>query len=99
MIRPVELFSNPTNKRDWDPHGNGRTGARHRLPDTEGAWGRLAGLAGSLVVMVTFQSLLFGTRPSDPLVIGTAATVFLVAASLAAGVTSGRRRPAGRSTL
>ena len=59
--------------------------------------GLLAGLAGSLVMMVIFQSLLFGIRPSDPLVIGAAAMVFLVASSLAAGLPA--RRAAGVDPL
>ncbi|HEX3875423.1 MAG TPA: FtsX-like permease family protein, partial [Bryobacteraceae bacterium] len=52
--------------------------------------GLLAGTAGGLVLMRTTQSFLFGTGPSDPLVIGTAIAVFLCAALLASGLPAHR---------
>ncbi len=52
--------------------------------------GLIAGLAGSLAVMTVFQSLLFGIHPADPLVVGTAAAIF-VATALLAGVWPARR--------
>ncbi len=52
--------------------------------------GLIAGLAGSLAVMNVFQSMLFGVRPADPLVVGTAAGIFL-ATALLAGVWPARR--------
>ncbi len=54
--------------------------------------GLLAGLAGSLAVMTLLRSLLFGIRPVDPAVLGTAAAVFLIAAFVAGGL------PAMRAT-
>jgi ABC-type antimicrobial peptide transport system permease subunit len=47
--------------------------------------GLIAGLAGSLAIMTVFKSLLFGIRSADPLVIGTAAALFLVTGLAAAG--------------
>lgn len=49
------------------------------------ACGLIAGMAGSVVLMRFVQALLFGIRPADPLVAGTALTVFL-GSSLIAGV-------------
>ena len=45
------------------------------------AGGMAAGLAGSLALMRLTRSLLFGVRPADPLVIGTAVAVFLAVAA------------------
>jgi len=42
--------------------------------------GLAAGLAASVGLNAAFRSLLFGVRPSDPLVMATAAVVFLTAA-------------------
>jgi predicted permease len=52
--------------------------------------GLLAGLAGSLTIMTVFKSLLFGIRSADPLVIGTAAALFLVTGLAAAGAPAHR---------
>ena len=52
--------------------------------------GLLTGLAGSLAIMAIFQSLLFGVGPGNPVVIGSAATAFLVAALLAGGLPARR---------
>ncbi|MGI8745962.1 MAG: ADOP family duplicated permease [Bryobacteraceae bacterium] len=52
--------------------------------------GLMAGLAGSLAVMMLLRSLLFGIKPADPLVIGTAIAVFLVAALVAGGFPASR---------
>lgn len=52
--------------------------------------GLIAGLAGSLGVMMVFRSLLFGIKPADPLVMGTAMGVFLVAAFVAGGFPASR---------
>ncbi len=52
--------------------------------------GLLAGLSASLAMMAVFQSLLFGTRVNDPLVIGTAASVFVVATVIAASLPARR---------
>jgi predicted permease len=48
--------------------------------------GLIAGLAGSVAVMKLVESLLFGVKAADPLVIATAAAVFLVAAAIAGGL-------------
>ncbi len=50
------------------------------------AGGLFAGLAGSFAVMRLVQSLLFGIRPVDPIVIFTATAVFLSAALVAGGL-------------
>jgi predicted permease len=52
--------------------------------------GLLAGLAGSLGVMTFLQSLLFGIKPADPLVIITAMSVFLFAAFAAGALPANR---------
>jgi len=54
------------------------------------AAGLVVGLAGSLALMTAVRSLLFGIRPADPLVIVTAAAVFLVAAFIAGGLPASR---------
>lgn len=54
------------------------------------AAGLIAGLAGSLALMSFVGSLLYGIRPADPLVIVTAAAVFLAAAFLAGGLPASR---------
>ncbi len=45
--------------------------------------GLIVGLALSLAVMNVFQSMLFGVHPADPLVLGTAAAIFLTTAFIA----------------
>lgn len=55
--------------------------------------GLAVGLAASFAVTTALQSLLFGIRPVDPLVMGTAAAVFLAAAAVAGGLPA--RRAAG----
>jgi ABC-type antimicrobial peptide transport system permease subunit len=52
--------------------------------------GLLAGLAGSLGVMTLLQSLLFGIKPADPLVMVTAMSVFLFAAFAAGALPANR---------
>jgi predicted permease len=52
--------------------------------------GLLAGLLGSFAVMTLVRSLLFGIRPVDPLVIATAAAIFLAAALIAGGLPARR---------
>jgi predicted permease len=52
--------------------------------------GLLAGLAGSLGLMTLLQSLLFGIRTADPLVIATAMSVFLFAAFAAGALPANR---------
>jgi len=52
--------------------------------------GLFAGLTGSLIMMAILQSLLFGIRPSDPLVMGTAAAAFLVAVFVAGSLPARR---------
>lgn len=52
--------------------------------------GLAAGLAGSFAAMTMVRSLLFGIRPLDPLVIATAATIFLAAALIAGGLPARR---------
>jgi len=54
------------------------------------AGGLAAGLAGSLALMTFVRSLLFGVQPADPLVIITAAAVFLAVALIAGGLPAGR---------
>jgi len=54
------------------------------------AGGLIVGLAASLALMTFVRSLLFGIRPLDPLVITTAAAVFLAAAFLAGGLPASR---------
>jgi ABC-type antimicrobial peptide transport system permease subunit len=54
------------------------------------AGGLLVGLAGSLALMTLVRSMLFGIRPLDPLVISTAAAVFLAAAFIAGGLPAKR---------
>jgi predicted permease len=44
------------------------------------------GLVSSLAIMQIFRSLLFGIRPADPLVMATAAGLFLLAACVAGGL-------------
>ena len=55
--------------------------------------GLVVGLAAFAVLMRFAASLLFGVRPADPLVIGTAAAVFVTVAVIAAGI------PARRAAL
>ncbi len=52
--------------------------------------GLIAGLVGSLAVLVTVRSLLFGIKAADPLVLVTATMVFIIAAITAAGFPAGR---------
>jgi putative ABC transport system permease protein len=52
--------------------------------------GLIAGLSGSIAVIRVVQSLLFGIKPADPLVIATATAVFLTAAILAGGLPARR---------
>ena len=54
------------------------------------AAGLIAGLAVSLALMTFVRSLLFGIRSLDPLVITTAAAVFLAAAIIAGGLPASR---------
>ena len=54
------------------------------------AAGLAAGLAGSLALMTFVRSLLFGIRPVDPLVMTTAAAIFLAAAFIAGGLPARR---------
>ncbi len=54
------------------------------------AGGLLTGLAASLALMTFVRSLLFGIRPVDPLVMTTAAVVFLAAAFIAGGLPARR---------
>jgi predicted permease len=54
------------------------------------AGGLVVGLAGSLALMRLVQSLLFGIRTADPLVVTTAAAVFIVAALIAGGLPASR---------
>jgi predicted permease len=54
------------------------------------AGGLIAGLAASLSLMTFVRSLLFGIRPVDPLVMTTAAAVFLAAAFIAGGLPASR---------
>lgn len=54
------------------------------------AAGLMPGLAGTLALMRFVQSLLFGIKPDDPLVIGTAMAVFVGTALLAGGLPAHR---------
>ena len=54
------------------------------------AAGLIAGLAASLSLMTFVRSLLFGIRTVDPLVMTTAAAVFLAAAFIAGGLPASR---------
>jgi predicted permease len=54
------------------------------------AGGLLVGLAASLSLMTFVRSMLFGIRPIDPLVMTTAAAVFLAAAFIAGGLPASR---------
>jgi putative ABC transport system permease protein len=54
------------------------------------AGGLIAGLVASLALMTLVRSLLFGIRPVDPLVMTTAAVVFLGAAFIAGGLPASR---------
>jgi putative ABC transport system permease protein len=54
------------------------------------AGGLAAGLACSLALMTFARSLLFGVRPSDPVVMITGAAVFLAAALIAGGLPASR---------
>ena len=54
------------------------------------AGGLTVGLAGSLALVRFTQSLLFGIRPADPLVIGTAMAIFIATALLAGGLPARR---------
>jgi predicted permease len=58
------------------------------LKDVSGllSGGLVIGLAAALAFLTVFRSLLFGIRSADPLVIGTAITLFLLTALLAAGM-------------
>ncbi|MBV8898189.1 MAG: ABC transporter permease [Acidobacteriaceae bacterium] len=52
--------------------------------------GLIAGLAGSLAILLALKSLLFGLKTADPLVLATAIAVFVLAGIVAAGVPAGR---------
>jgi predicted permease len=52
--------------------------------------GLIIGLAAALGLLTLLRSLLFGTRSADPVVIGTAITLFLLTALLAAGMPARR---------
>ncbi|MBV9678723.1 MAG: ABC transporter permease, partial [Acidobacteriaceae bacterium] len=52
--------------------------------------GLAVGLASSLATMQLFRSLLFGIRPADPVVMATAAGIFLLAACIAGGLPARR---------
>ncbi|MFL6462804.1 MAG: ADOP family duplicated permease [Bryobacteraceae bacterium] len=52
--------------------------------------GLAVGLVSSLATMQIFRSLLFGIRPADPLVMATAAGIFLLAACIAGGLPARR---------
>jgi predicted permease len=52
--------------------------------------GLIVGLAVSLAIITVFKSLLFGIRNADPLVIGTAAALFLLTGLGAAGLPAHR---------
>jgi predicted permease len=54
------------------------------------AGGLIIGLAASLSLMTFVRSMLFGIRPLDPLVMTTAAAVFLAAAFIAGGLPASR---------
>jgi predicted permease len=54
------------------------------------AGGMIVGLTASLALMTFVRSLLFGIRPVDPLVMITAAAVFLTAAFVAGGLPASR---------
>jgi predicted permease len=54
------------------------------------AGGLVVGLFASLALMTFVRSLLFGIRPLDPLVMTTAAAVFLAAAFIAGGLPASR---------
>jgi ABC-type antimicrobial peptide transport system permease subunit len=54
------------------------------------AGGLIAGLLASLALMSFVRSLLFGIRSVDPLVMTTAAVVFLAAALIAGGLPASR---------
>jgi predicted permease len=54
------------------------------------AAGLAAGMAGGLALMGYTQSLLFGIRPLDPVVIGTAVAVFTGSAAIAGGLPARR---------
>jgi predicted permease len=54
------------------------------------AGGLTVGMAGSLILMRFTQSLLFGIRPADPLIIGTALLVFIATALVAGGLPARR---------
>jgi predicted permease len=54
------------------------------------AAGLVVGLAASLALMTFVRSLLFGIRPLDPLVMTTAAVVFLAATLIAGGLPASR---------
>ncbi len=52
--------------------------------------GLIVGLAASLAIITVFKSLLFGIRDADPLVIATAAALFLLTGLVAAGLPAHR---------
>jgi predicted permease len=52
--------------------------------------GLIAGLIGSLALLVTLKSLLFGLKAVDPMVLLTAVALFFVAGLIAAGFPAGR---------
>ena len=54
------------------------------------AGGLIAGVAGSFALLTFVRSLLFGIRPLDPLVMTSAAVVFLAAAFIAGGLPASR---------
>jgi len=61
--------------------------------------GLLAGVAASLAVSGYLRSLLFGIRAADPLVIGLATLVFLIAACIAGGLPARRAATADPSVI
>jgi putative ABC transport system permease protein len=54
------------------------------------AGGLTAGLLGAVAFLSFVRSLLFGVRPADPVVIGTASVIFLAAALIAGGLPARR---------
>ncbi len=52
--------------------------------------GLIVGLTAALAILTALRSLLFGVRSADPLVIGTAITLFLLTALFAAGMPARR---------
>jgi ABC-type antimicrobial peptide transport system permease subunit len=61
--------------------------------------GVLAGVLASLAVSGYLRSLLFGIRAADPLVIGLATLIFLIAACIAGGLPARRAATADPSVV